>query len=112
MKKLLTITILLLCLAAGVWAEEGTALPQDVINLCGTVHPGYAIAAHDGWGDEHFGQYALILKKGDDNILCMAEKAKEDAAYVLTIDNTNAVYDGEKIPSLMLEGGGDSLFYT
>jgi len=112
MKKLLTITILLLCLAAGVWAEEGTALPQDVINLCGTVHPGYAIAAHDGWGDEHFGQYALILKKGDDNILCMAEKAKEDAAYVLTIDNTNAVYDGERIPSLMLEGGGDSLFYT
>ena len=112
MKKMMICLLALLTLANCACAEESARLPQGVVQLCEAVHPDYDIAAHDGWGDELSGQFALVLKKGDDNILCIAEKAQSDAAYAMTIDNTNAVYDGEQIPSLMLEGGGDSLFYT
>jgi len=112
MKKWLMTALLLLCLITCAQAEEDASLPQGVLDLCADVHPGYEIAVHDGWGDEAFGQFVIVLSKDGDNILCMAEKAKEDAAYSLTIDNTSAVYDGERMPSLMLEGGGDSLFYT
>lgn len=112
MKKLTVLLAMLLMAAANACASGVAPLPRGVHVACAYAHPGYEIAAYDGWGDESFGQYALVLKKGDDNILCIAEKAKEDAAYQLTIDNTNAVYDGEKIPSLMIDSGGDSLFYT
>ena len=53
-----------------------------------------------------------MISKDGDNILCIAEKGKGDAGYVLTIDNTDAVYDGDVLPSLMIDSGGDSLFYT
>ena len=112
MRNVVIVLAALLMLAAHSCASGVTPLPRGVHVACAYAHPGYEIAAHDGWGDEGFGQFVLVLSKNGDNILCMAEKAKEDAAYVLTIDNTSAVYDGEKIPSLMLEGGGDSLFYT
>jgi len=112
MKKMICCLLALLMMAAQTCAEEKTALPQGVIDLCSAVHPGYEIAAHDGWGDESRGQFALVLKNSGDNILCMAEKAQDDAAYAMTIDNTNAVYDGDLLPSLLIDSGGDALFYT
>ena len=112
MKKLMIIALLLLCLMTSAFAEDESALPKGVLDLCASVHSGYEVIVHDGWGDESRGQFVLVLKKGEDNILCMAEKEAGDTAYRLTIDNTNAVYDGDRIPSLMLESGGDSLFYT
>lgn len=101
--------LMLLCAWAA--AEEEARLPQAVLELSESVHPGYEVIAHDGWGSESSGQFALILKQGDDNILCIAEKAQSDAAYQLTIDNTNAVYDGDQLPSLLIDTGGDALFY-
>ena len=113
MKRLLAWMILLLCLlSACACAQEEIALPQGVADLCARVHPGYAIAAYDGWGDETCGQFALILSRDGDNILCMAEKAQDEPTYSLTIDNTNAVYDGDVLPSVMIDTGGDSLWYT
>ncbi|MBE5798822.1 MAG: SH3 domain-containing protein [Clostridiales bacterium] len=112
MKKLITLLLMLAFAAGCACAEEVPALPQAVVDLCASVHPGYAIAAHDGWGNESCGQFALILKQGEDNILCMAEKAQDDSSYTLTIDNTNAVYDGDQLPSLLIDTGGDSLWYT
>jgi len=112
MKKTMLCLLALMMIAVSACAEEDARLPQAVMELCAFVHPGYEITAHDGWGDESRGQFALVLSKDSDNILCMAEKEQNDTAYVFTIDNTNAVYDGDMIPSLMLEGGGDSLFYT
>ena len=108
--KLFFLGMLLLC--AWAVAEEEVRLPQAVQNLCAKAHPGYEMMAHDGWGDESCGQFALILKQGEDNILCIAEKTQEDAAYRLTVDNTNAVYDGDVLPSVLIDTGGDSLFYT
>ena len=112
MKRIILLLWTLAMLCASACGEEAEKLPQAVLDLCKSVHPGYAVAAHDGWGDEEFGQFAVILKKGDDNILCMAEKAQDESAYQLTIDNTNAVCDGEVLPSVLIDSGGDSLWYT
>ena len=77
MKKWMMFLLALLMLAAGAWAEEETPLPQSVRKLSEEIHPGYAIAVHDGWESERAGQFALVLKRGEDNILCIAEKAQE-----------------------------------
>lgn len=112
MKKSMILLLVLLMLAAGAWAEEEeTPLPQSVRALCEEIHPGYVVALHDGWGSERTGQFALVLKRGEDNILCIAEKGQDDAAYRLTIDNTNAIYDGDQLPSLLIDTGGDVLYY-
>lgn len=112
MKKAACFLLILGMLYVSACAAQADALPEAVQQLCGAVHPGYRIAAHDGWGGETCGQFALILKRGDDNILCIAEKAQEDAAYRMTIDNTHAVYDGDVLPGLLIDSGGDALFYT
>ena len=112
MKKISVFVLMLVFLCVCACAEETVKLPQSVLYLCASVHPGYAVAAHDGWGDESRGQFALILSKDGDNILCMAERTQDDPAYQLTIDNTNAVYDGDVLPSVLIDTGGDSLWYT
>lgn len=108
--KWVCLLLAMLCISACAGAEE--KLPRAVVDLCARVHPGYAIAAQDGWGDENRGQFALILRQDGDNILCMAERAEGDSAYQMTIDNTNAVYDGDVLPSLLIDTGGDSLWFT
>lgn len=112
MKRMILLLWMLAMLCAPCCAEEAAKLPQAVLDLCETAHPGYAVAAQDGWGDESRGQFALILSRDGDNILCMAEKAQDEAAYRLTIDNTNAVYDGDVLPGVLIDSGGDSLWYT
>ncbi len=110
-RRIMRVFLVLLMLCAAACAEGESKLPQAVLELCENVHPGYAIAAHDGWGDESRGQFAMVLKLGDDNILCMAEKAAEDPVYQMTIDNRSAVYAGDILPSLHIDSGGDTLFY-
>ena len=112
LKRITRLFLLFVILCTWVCAEEEVRLPQAVIDLCAAAHPGYEIASCDGWGNEDVGQFALILKRGEDNILCMAEKAQDAPAYQLTIDNTNAVYDGDVLPGLLIDSGGDALFYT
>lgn len=113
MRKLLVgLVLLIFLLGTGACAQQETLLPQGVLDLCARVHPGYEAVRYDGWGDEECGQFALILKNGEDNILCMAEKSWVEAVYRLTIDNTDAVYDGDVLPSVMIDTGGDSLWYT
>lgn len=108
--KLFFLMLIMLCASA--CAEKEVPLPKEVLALCDGAHPGYAVAVHDGWGNEEVGQFALILSKDGDNILCVAEKAQDEAAYQLTIDNTNAVCDGDVLPVMLIDTGGDSLFYT
>lgn len=110
MRKIVCLALALMCTAATAAAQEG--MPQGAIDALNAAHPGYEIGVYDGWGDETRGQYATVISKDGDNILCIAEKGTDDAAYMLTIDNTNAVYDGDVLPSVMIDSGGDSLFYT
>ena len=109
MKKLLAAVLLLASVALPALAEN--ALPQGVIDLCEAYYPAYIIAKSDGWGDESRGQYALVLTDGEDNILCIAEKAEADSAYTFTVNNTNAVREGADLPDLMIDTGGDMLYY-
>ena len=101
----------LLLFVAGLAAAEGeTQLPQAVIALCENAYPGYAVAAVDGWGNEAYGQYAFILSSEGDNVLCIAERPEGAADYALVVANPNAVRDGEELPSLQIDTGGDALF--
>lgn len=106
---ILTLMLALFALPA---AAQEDALPAGVKVLCDKSYPAYILAAHDGWGDETQGQYALVLTDGEDNNLCIAEKAAGDAAYAFTVENTSAVREGAEIPSLLIDSGGDSLFYA
>lgn len=110
MKKLLILLCFCLSPTLPTLAEE--ALPQGVLALCEKNYPAYIIARHDGWGDESRGQYALVLTDGEDNILCIAEKTEGDSAYAFTIENTNAVREGADLPDLLIDTGGDSLYYS
>lgn len=112
-KAMLAALVLWLCLlAAACLGEEEWTLPEGVMALCEAAHPGYAVTAYDGWGDETRGQAALVLSRDQRNVLCIAEKAEGDAAYALTVDNDRALRDGVEIPSLLIDTGGNSLFYT
>ena len=109
-RKLLSLTLLSALFLCPAIAQE--TLPEGVSALCAARYPGYAVSAFDGWGNENQGQYALVLSLKGDNILCIAEKAQDDAAYAFTVENTNAVREGDDIPSLLIDTGGDSLFYS
>lgn len=112
-KTMLAALGLWLCLLVAVCSgEEEWTLPEGVMALCETAHPGYAVAAYDGWGGETRGQVALVLSRDEHNILCIAEKAEGDAAYAFTVDNDRALREGEQIPSLLIDTGGDALFYS
>ena len=106
------IPLLALCLAFALPAMAQDELPQGVKDLCEARYPAYTVAAQDGWGDESRGQYALILTDGEDNILCIAEKAEGDVTYAFTIENTHAVREGADLPALLIDTGGDSLYYA
>lgn len=110
MRKIACLALALLCAAAPAAAQEG--MPQGAIDALNAAHPGYEIGVYDGWGNETRGQYAAVISKNGDNILCIAEKGVDDPAYILTIDNTNAAYDGDVLPSVLIDSGGDSLYYT
>lgn len=112
-KTMVAVLGLMLCsLVATCLGEAKWILPESIMALCEAVHPGYAIAAYDGWGDETCGQVALVLSKNECNILCIAEKGEADGTYAFTLDNNCALREGSEIPSLLIDTGGDSLFYT
>ena len=94
-----------LCIAGSAAAQEKN---PAVKALCAQTHPGYEIAAWEECGH----QIAMILKKGEDNILCIAEREDAQGEYALTVDNTDAIYDGDVLPDLLIDTGGDALFYT
>lgn len=104
---------LTLCLAAA-HAQQATSLPEGVVALCSRLYPGYEVAAAHGWGDDIRGQFAMVLHKDADNVLVIAERETADAGYRFTVENTHAVFDGEdaEIPSLLIDTGGDALFYS
>lgn len=107
MKRLAGFLLMHMLLAASGLCE--TALPQEVVDLCASAHPGSKIAAQSGGGDASRGQFALALRTGEGYTLCIAEKGEGDAAYALTVDNEEALPNGEP-PSLLIDTGGDSLF--
>ena len=107
MKKHLCLFVLLLLALALPCALADATVPQEVLDLCATAHPGYTVAAADGAA----GHYALVLTNGSENRLCIAER-EAGGDYALTIDNPTALRQGEDIPELLIDAAGDALFYT
>ncbi len=105
------LTFLLCIMTFTACAQEITSLPSAVATLCETVYPDYEVAAYSGWGNDCQGQFALVLSKDSQHILCIAEKATVDASYRFAVVNDKALRSGELIPSLLIDTGGDSLFY-
>lgn len=104
--------IVLLCMAA--WyaqAEDSAPLPASVAQLCEVTYPDHEVSVFDGWGNDRLGQFALVLSNGTHHILCIAEKTEKDADYGFTIANDKALHEGESLPSVLIDTGGDSLFY-
>ena len=106
MKKMICLlsALLILLFAASALGEE--SLPQAVADLCASAHPGYTVAAWDSVN----GQYALVLKNGSENRLCIAETL--DGVLTLTIDNPTALRQGDEIPKILLDSVGDVLFFS
>ena len=109
--KMSLIVLALLWLAAAQACLADGTLPEAVLALCARVHPGYAVAMSDGWGDASSGQFALLLQGNGGSVLCVAEKTAQDADYALTVDNPHALPVGCEMTSLVIDTGGDSLFY-
>jgi len=87
-------------------------LAQAVIDLCHHALPGWRISAYDGWGNERLGQWALALSMDGRNMLCIVEKSDADSAYAFTVSNERALRPGAQVPSLLIDTGGDSLFFS
>ena len=91
-------------------ALERPPLHPDVQALCQQQYPGYAITAVDGYGDARAGQWALVLSKEGQHVLVLAEKAKEDPAYRFTVENAQAIMQGDSHPGVIIDSAGDSVF--
>lgn len=93
MKRLMILLAILLALCIPACAEqqaEGAAL-QVMLDA----HPGYAVLACDQWSPTA----AAVLGKGEERILCVAEK--KDGAWALTIDNARALPQGAEVSILV-----------
>ena len=110
--RALPVLLALICVCRVAMAEDEVALPLGVKALVFRNYPGYTVVAADGWGDDARGQYALVLSSGEDNVLVIVEKEEGDPAYAFTVENSSAVLDGEQIPSVHIDTGGDALYYS
>ena len=72
--KMSLLVLALLCLTVAQACLADGTLPEAVLALCARVHPGYAVAMSDGWGDASSGQFALLLRGDGGSVLCVAEK--------------------------------------
>ncbi|MGI6695821.1 MAG: SH3 domain-containing protein [Christensenellales bacterium] len=110
MKRFVVVCLCLLAIALGVSALERPPLHPDVIALCKKAYPEYTITASDGFGDDRAGQWALVLTKGEEHVLAVAEKAGEEPGYRFTVENSKAIMPGDSHPSVLIDTAGDALF--
>ena len=115
MKKLLA--ILLLCLLLGCMllpaaAQEDAPLPPAVRALIADTHPRHTITAFSGYGDDTVGQWALALTLDGQHVLVIAEKARGQAAYAITLENPAAFPPGDSQPGVLIDTGGDVVFVS
>jgi len=109
---ILFIPVLFCSFAVG---EMNTELPESATKPFQTARwEGYQPVVVSGYGDENSptGQYAVLMKKDDHNVLCMVEKEQGQAEFIITVENDKAVYQNDLLPSLLIDSGGDTLFYT
>lgn len=117
MKKWISlIALLATCVCcAGALAEMGTRLSPDAAKAFADPRwEGYQPAVVSGYGDQdsQTGQYAVLMKKGEHNVLCMVEKEAGQTEFAITVENDKAVYQGDLLPRLLIDTAGDALFMS
>ena len=92
MKRLMILLAVLLAWCIPACAEQQA---EEALAVMLEAHPGYAVLACDQWSPTA----AAVLGKGDERILCVAEKIKEE--WRLTIDNPTALPAGAEVSLLV-----------
>ena len=95
--------------------ERNPVLPTSAANLIETPQwEDYALVRLDGYGNEdsEYGQYALVLKKEEHNVLLLIERKGNKPGYEIALTTDKAIYQGALLPDLHFDTGVDSLFYT
>ena len=93
MKRLLICLMVLCCLCGLACAED--EVDASALWVMQANHPDYSVLDADQWGNTA----AAVLERDNARILCVAER--ENDAWVLTIDNPNALPAGKEISILM-----------
>lgn len=75
---------------------------------------GYDIVATSGYGGNEWfaAEYAVLLKKGNENVLCIVEREPDADVFSLTAESSSAVYQGDQLPSILMDSAGGVVFYT
>ena len=102
MKRLLICLMVLCCLCGLACAED--EVDASALRVMQANHPDYSVLDADQWG----GTAAAVLGRGDERVLCVAEKA--DDQWVVTIDNEKALPKGTEV-SLLVDTD-DALFWN
>lgn len=95
--------------------EMGPPLPDAVARVFKDPGwEGYQPVVTSGYGGQNSqnGQYAVLMKKGDHNVLCIVEKDTDDTEFAITVRTDKAVYQGDLLPRLLIDTGGDALFFS
>jgi len=117
-KKTIGLAVILLSLVlfySFAFGETPPLLPESAVKPFQSARwEGYQLTSVSGFNYENApaGQYAVIMKKCDHNVLCIVENAQGQAEYAITMENDKAIYQGELLPNLLFDSGGDTLFYT
>jgi len=105
----------LCCVLVLALADEGpeeAPLPEAVNALCQERYPGHVITDYSGFGNEQQGRWALVLTKEGNHVLVVAEKGKAGPAYRFTIENPTAIMPADSQPNVLIDTGGDVLFFS
>lgn len=111
----LMVGIAVIACCASALAEMRTQLSPDAAKVFEDARwEGYAPVVVSGFGDggSQRGQYAVLMKKGDHNVLCIVEKEPGQSTFTINVETDKAVYQGDALPSLLIDTAGDVLFYT
>lgn len=118
MRKIACLLRWLLCLLAALPALACAEVMPEAVSAAFAADArwaGYAPVASTPYGTDeggHAWQIAVVMQRDEHNVLCMLEREGEGNGYTLTIANENAVLQGNALPRLLIDTGGDALFYT
>lgn len=109
--------LLFVVTALGLWnaamAEQlGLSdLPGSVQRLVRQQYPDHQVSSISGFGNEDMGQFALVLSKAEQRLFLIIEKARDEAGYAITVENSKAIKPGTRA-SALIDTAGDAVFLS
>lgn len=112
-QRWVVVAIALLCMMGQV--AMAVELPADIAAVFASERwAGYEPVASSAFGgtDTSPAQIAVLMKQGDHNVICLLERMPDDSEYMFYLLSDTAVLQGDALPSLLIDTGGDALYYT